>query len=206
MLMSVAKRALAVPIVFETYQALIGAPSCHHRFIREYVKAVAGEAVLDVGCGTGVSLDSLPQPIAYTGVDLSESYIERARAQHGHQGRFLAADATVNDPQIASPYDRAFAFVVLHHLSDEQVGGLIGNLIRWLKPGGSFTSIDPCFTRPQNAFAGYLIRNDRGQFVRTPAALSALFVGRFAVEAEVATDMLRIPYTQVILRMKLRND
>jgi len=80
MLMSVAKRALAVPIVFETYQALIGAPSCYHRIIREYVKAVAGEAVLDVGRGTGVSLDSLPQPIAYTGVDLSDSYIERARA------------------------------------------------------------------------------------------------------------------------------
>ena len=206
MLMSVAKRALALPIVFETYQTLIGAPSCHQRFIHDYVKASAGEAVLDIGCGTGVSLDSLTQSIAYTGVDLSESYIERARAQHGHQGTFLAADVTVDVPQIAGPYDRAFAFGVLHHLSDEQISGLIGNLIRWLKPQGSFTSIDPCFTNPQNAFASYLIRNDRGQFVRTPEALSVLFAERFVVDAKVVTGMLRIPYTQVILRMKLRND
>jgi SAM-dependent methyltransferase len=202
MLMSVAKRALAVPLVFESYQSQIGAPACHRRFIREYVSPRAGEAILDVGCGTGVSLDFLPQPISYVGVDLSESYIQRANAQHGNQGAFFAADATVAVPQIAGPFDRAFAFGVLHHLSDGQVAGLIGNLVAWLKPGGSFTSIDPCFTQPQNAIARYLIRNDRGQFVRTPEALCGLFADKFSVDAEVVTDMLRIPYTQVILRMK----
>jgi SAM-dependent methyltransferase len=201
MLMSLAKRGLAVPIVFETYQSLIGAPACHQRFIREYVAPCAGEAILDVGCGTGVSVASLPRPIKYTGVDVSESYIARARAQHGHEGTFFAADATVDVPQIAGSYDRAFAFGVLHHLSDKQVAGLIGNLIAWLKPGGCFTSIDPCFTKPQNAIAHYLIRNDRGQFVRTPEALQELFAGKFDGCADVVTDMLKVPYTQVILRL-----
>jgi cyclopropane fatty-acyl-phospholipid synthase-like methyltransferase len=202
MLISVAKRALGVPLVFETYQSFIGAPACHKRFIREYVRPCVGEAILDVGCGTGVSLDSLPKPITYVGVDLSESYIRRACAQHGDEGAFFVADATVDVPQIAGPFDRAFAFGVLHHISDKQVAGLIGNLAKWLKPGGSFTSIDPCFTNPQNVFARYLISNDRGQFVRTPEALRALFSDNFTVDAEVVTNMLRIPYTQVILRAK----
>jgi SAM-dependent methyltransferase len=201
MLMSLAKRALAVPTVFETYQSLIGAPACHQRFIREYVAPCVGESILDVGCGTGASLACLPRPIKYTGVDVSESYIARARMQHGREGTFFAADATVAVPQISGPFDRAFAFGVLHHLSDNQVAGLISNLIAWLKPGGSFTSIDPCFTKPQNAFAHYLIRNDRGQFVRTPEVLEAFFADRFDGAAVVVTDMLRVPYTQVILRL-----
>ena len=203
MLMSLAKRTLAVPIVFETYQTLVGAPGCHRRFIREYVEPRAGETILDVGCGTGASLAFLPKPNRYTGVDIDEAYIARARAQHGHEGSFFAADATVSIPQFAGPFDRVFAFGVLHHLSDHQVAGLIGNLATWLKPGGSFTSIDPCFISPQNAIAGFLIRHDRGQFVRTPEALNGLFAGSFAGDAEVVTDMLRVPYSQVILRLTL---
>jgi len=65
----------------------------------------------------------------------------------------------------------------LHHLSDNRVAGLISNLIAWLKPGGFLygpieSHVSP---KPQNAIAHYLIRNDRGEFVRTPEALQELF-------------------------------
>lgn len=201
MLLSFAKRVLEIPVIFESYQAMVGAPSCHDRFIRDYVAARSSETVLDVGCGTGVSLNSLPRPIGYTGIDISDAYIRRAQAQHGNDGVFLAADATGAVPEVAGPFDRIFAFGVLHHLSPEQVHGLIANLTRWLKPGGSFTSIDPCFIEGQNAIARYIVQQDRGQFVRTPEALFVLFKDAFAGDVEVVTDMLRIPYTQVILRL-----
>jgi cyclopropane fatty-acyl-phospholipid synthase-like methyltransferase len=200
-LMSIAKRALALPIVFDTYQSLVGAEACHQRFVREYVTPCEDEAILDIGCGTGACFASLPRPIKYTGVDISESYIKRARAQYGHEGTFLVADASAAIPQITGRFDRVFAFGVLHHLSDDQVVSLINNLVAWVRPGGSFTSLDPCYTTPQNALARFLISHDRGQSVRTPEVLQKLFGEKFVVNTEIVTDMLRVPYTLVILRM-----
>jgi len=55
MLMELAKKALASPGVFGTYQSLIGAPGCHRRFIHEMVRPIRGERILDIGCGVGAS-------------------------------------------------------------------------------------------------------------------------------------------------------
>src|SRR4051812_3083435 len=128
MLVSLAKRALSIPVVFETYQSLVGAPECHRCFIAKHVRPKRGDVVLDVGCGTGASVALLPQPLAYTGIDISRSYISRAQARHGDLGRFVVGDVTASAQELNGPYDLAFAFGVLHHLSDEEVTGLIGTL------------------------------------------------------------------------------
>jgi SAM-dependent methyltransferase len=201
MLFSVAKSTLSIPLVFEAYQALVGAPECHRRFIVNYVRPRQGDAILDVGCGTGASTRLLPQSASYTGIDISDAYIRRARTKHRDIGHFLVGDATDADTGLGGPYDLAYAFGLLHHLSDGQVAGLIRNLSQCLKPGGRFVSIDPCFVSHQHPIARFLISNDRGQFVRTPERLKGLFDESFSGSYCVVHDMLRIPYTQVILEL-----
>lgn len=54
-----------------------------------------GGRILDVGCGDGLLRDLLPAdpPVEYTGVDVSEAAIERARRRLRGADRVLAADA-----------------------------------------------------------------------------------------------------------------
>src|SRR5215831_15485016 len=150
MLFSVAKSTLSIPLVFEAFQALVGAPECHQRFIVDYVRPRQEDAILDVGCGTGASTKLLPQLVSYTAIDISDAYIRRARAKHRDIGRFLVGDATDAETGLDGPYDLAYAFGLLHHLSDGQVAGLIRTLSQCLRPGGRFISIDPCFVVHQH--------------------------------------------------------
>ena len=70
--------------------------------------------------------------------------------------------------------------------------------MRALKPGGAFLSIDPCLAPDQSPIARFLVSNDRGRYVRSEQGYRALFDGFRIDYVRVVSDMLRVPYTQVI--------
>ena len=143
MLRSIADTVLAHPLAFQAFQALIGAPNCHRRFLEEHVRVRAGSVVLDIGCGTGNSLEFLGSQVRYTGVDINGDYIEYAKRKYDGRGTFEVADATTSEFDWEASFDAVFSFGVLHHLPDSAARRLVGNAIRALKPGGAFLSIDP---------------------------------------------------------------
>lgn len=200
---SAAKRSLSIPFLYEAFQSAIGARAYRRRFIVDFVGPRPRDALLDVGCGTGTSLDFLPSPIAYTGIDISSPYIARARARYQNRGCFLVGDASSPSVDLNGPFDRIFTVGVLHHLSDEQVRGFIRNLVSWLKPGGKFVSIDPCSVEGQHPIAKFLIANDRGEYVRKPDDLLRLFSKEFSGDMTVMHNLLRIPYSHVILTLSI---
>jgi 2-polyprenyl-6-hydroxyphenyl methylase/3-demethylubiquinone-9 3-methyltransferase len=56
----------------------------------ESLAPIAGEHMLDLGCGPGVLLPAIAHAGAhYTGVDLSARMLAVARRQHGRHGAFL---------------------------------------------------------------------------------------------------------------------
>jgi SAM-dependent methyltransferase len=95
--------------------------------------------VLDVGCGTGEIISRLarrfPQA-SFTGVDLDEPHLERARAKNaelGDRARFQRDDAlqlSFRDAQ----FDLAISRHVLQALPDARRG--LQELLRVLEPGG----------------------------------------------------------------------
>ncbi len=191
--------ALDRPLVFDAYQRLIGAPACHARFLAEFVRPQAGERVLDVGCGVGASRPHLPDGIDYVGVDINAAYIERAKARYGRHGRFEIADLTRESGQVGGPFDKAFAFGVLHHLDDAAAARLIDAAMRRLRPGGTFATIDPCFVDGQPPIARWLARRDRGRHVRQAVEYPPLFAPWPVVAFAVYGDLLRVPYTQCVV-------
>lgn len=198
MLKTIADAVLAHPLAFQAFQALIGAPNCHRRFLEEHVRVRAGSVVLDIGCGTGNSLKFLGSQVRYTGVDINGDYIEYAKRKYDGRGTFQVADATTSEFDCEASFDAVFSFGVLHHLPDTAARRLVGNAMRALKPGGAFLSIDPCFAPDQSPMARFLVSNDRGRYVRSETAYRKLFDGFRIDYVRVVSDMLRVPYTQII--------
>ncbi len=96
-----------------------------------------GQAVLEVGCGAAVDLVRFARGGAtVTGVDLSESAIELARAnfaQQGLAGRFEVADGE-HLPFPDNSFDCVYAHGVVQYTADPQ--RLVDECRRVLKPGG----------------------------------------------------------------------
>lgn len=57
--------------------------------VSEALELIAGDSVLDFGCGTGRFLEFLPPLIEYTGYDTSSGMLARARREHP-EARFLS--------------------------------------------------------------------------------------------------------------------
>ena len=66
------------PSVYGWLQQTIVNPRCREMFVRRYLRPVRGERLLDLGCGTGRILTSLP-PLDYWGLELNQSYVDFAK-------------------------------------------------------------------------------------------------------------------------------
>ena len=96
-----------------------------------------GAAVLDLGCGAGVPATGwLAQRFAVTGVDFSVKQLELAR-RNAPSASFIKADMT--DLEFApETFDAVVALHSIIHVPRAEHPALIGNIRRWLKPGGGF--------------------------------------------------------------------
>lgn len=106
--------------------------------------AKPGEAVLEIGCGTGRALVPLARAVSpggsVTGVDLSEGMLARARsfvagAAVSQAVRLVHADATALPFEPAS-FDAAFASFALELFDGPEIPNVLGELTRVLRPGG----------------------------------------------------------------------
>ena len=94
-------------------------------------------SVLDLGCGNGVLLTTLPNTAAYTGLDFSSVLIKEATGSHP-AGKFILAD--ILDQSIwdeLGQFDFIAALAVFHHLPtpDDHIK-LLQNIKHHLNPNG----------------------------------------------------------------------
>lgn len=99
-----------------------------------------GRQILDIGCGTGATMDHLKRFGTVQGIDLFDLPLRFSR-QRGHQ-RVLCASAT-ELPFATDSFDLVTALDVIEHLDDD-VGGL-REIHRVLKPGAPAVIFVPAF-------------------------------------------------------------
>jgi SAM-dependent methyltransferase len=195
-------RLLALPEAFDLYQRLVGAPRSKRLFVAQHVRATPGERVLDLGCGTGELLSYLPRGVSYLGIDLDDSYVERARKKFGLRGEFICADATAYESN-GSYFDAVIGYGILHHLDDEQCRAAIGVADRALRRGGRAVFAEPARVTGQGVLERTLMNNDRGRHIRTVGAYLALMSARFSdPAADLVRRSYRIPFTLVVLQAR----
>lgn len=189
------------PSAYQLFQGLVGGDAAWKTYLAEYVKPLPGEKVLDIGCGPADILNVLPA-VNYTGLDISPEYISSARARFGSKGRFYCADvgqATVEQEQ--GTFDLVMAVGVLHHLDDAQATKLFELAHRALRPSGRLVTYDGCYVPKQSPVARWLLANDRGKHVRSRDEYLRLASAHFSkIEPEIRNDLLRLPYTHLIMR------
>ncbi len=114
-----------------------------HSFVSEYGKGLlpllepkSGEAILDLGCGSGHLAHTIAQSGAHViGIDSSVSMIEAAHAAYSDV-EFLVADA--KDFTFPRPFDAIFSNATLHWVQDAEQA--VQHIVTALKSGGRFVA------------------------------------------------------------------
>jgi len=103
--------------------------------ILELIGDVAGQDVLDVGCGPGFySAAMLERGASVTGLDGSAEMVRHAEHATGGRGTFLCHDLEQPLPQNDASFDLAVMALVYHHVYARSQ--LLAELRRVLRPGG----------------------------------------------------------------------
>jgi SAM-dependent methyltransferase len=188
------------PVIYQTYQNWGGFHQARLQALAKYAPLTAGDRVVDVGCGPGFIVDDLPSSVEYTGFDTDARYIAYANARFGNKGRFLCQEFDRTSAQQVGPVERVMMNGVLHHLSDEIVHKTLPAIRDALSPGGRLVTIDGCFVDGQSPVAAYLLRNDRGNFVRRQPEYEALMRPHFdEVAVHIEHHLSRLPYTFIVM-------
>lgn len=188
------------PLVYNAFQNAVGAQKLRKFYIESYINAARNDKVLDIGCGTGDILTLLPNDVEYVGFDLSEEYIDAARKKFGDRATWHCRSVSDMDANHLQTFDIVMANGVLHHLEDSEAIHLIAIAAKALKPTGRFVCYENAFTNDQSFISRLIVAMDRGQNVRSPAGYAELLSSSFpSVTTNVYHNLLRIPYTHVIL-------
>jgi len=75
-------RWLNVPFVYNAFSAAVGANALRRRLIENHVRAKPGDKVIDIGCGSALALQWLPE-VQYVGLDINPASVAFTRPPHG---------------------------------------------------------------------------------------------------------------------------
>ena len=193
------RSVLSIPLVYETFQKVVGSPRVRRELVEKYVKPAPGLRVLDIGCGPGDLIDHLPG-VDYTGTDLSAAYIESARRRFGDRGRYLVGRVSDLEASELGKFDVVIAKSLLHHIDEDEALHLFHSASRMLAEGGRLVTLDAAYTPDMSRGSRFVVSRDRGQSILTPEGYEALARRAFSeVEIAVHHDLLRIPYTHVFM-------
>jgi len=191
---------LSIPTIYDLFGWIIGGSDGRRAFTKAYLSLQQGDRVLDIGCGPGAMFPYLPN-VEYVGFDASEEYIQAAQEKYGDRATFYCKQVSAETLTYPCYFDFVLAIGVLHHLSDAEASQLCQLAQAALKPGGRFVTLDGCYVAGQSPIARYLLSRDRGQNVRDQEGYTKLVSQVFTknVAVSIRHDLLRIPYTHIIL-------
>jgi ubiquinone/menaquinone biosynthesis C-methylase UbiE len=193
--MRIRERLLGSSAGWNLWKKVIAADRATAEFVREFVCPAPGEWILDVGCGTGDTIDHLDDDVTYVGIDFNPAYIESAAKKHP-RGRFIVASVDDLPGLGLDRFDRVIAQNMLQRL--------VASLPAVMNPGARFVTSDNVWTEDQGATARVLIALDRGRNVREAPRYAELISAHFDdVEYTIRHDMLRIPYTHCLVQGRL---
>lgn len=192
------RSVLAVPAAYQLWWNLVGGPAWARVLVAEYAQPTAGARILEIGCGPGTIVGYLPRA-EYLGFDLSPEYIEQAKKRFP-SAQFVCERVSQFSLAKEESFDLVLALGIVHHLDDIETRQLFQIAYGALKPGGKLVTCDGVLADGQSPAARWLLARDRGEYVRREREYLGIASQVFNnVKPSVRHDLLRIPYTHLIL-------
>jgi SAM-dependent methyltransferase len=193
-------RWLNVPFMYNTFSAAVGANALRRKLIQNHVRAKPGDKVIDIGCGSALALQWLPE-VQYIGLDINPDCVAFARRTYGAKGTFVGGDVrSLRADSRFRDADIVMALGVLHHLDDQEAEDCIQFAHDALKRNGRFVCHEACWVPNQGVVSKFIMGSDRGRNIRTEQQYCELAAKVFRkVEAQVDTKPMRIPYVTIVL-------
>lgn len=192
------KNLLKYAILYKSLMNLLGGNKSRKILINDYVLLNEHQRVLDLGCGPAEILNVLSPQINYTGIDASENYISAAQKNFPNQN--FVCTTFDNKTKLNGEFDVVLAIGLIHHLNEETSRNLIINASNVLKEGGKLITFDNILFKGQNWLAQWIIKEDRGNYIRNLREYSSLFPQNIFqdIQFDLREDLLRIPYSHII--------
>lgn len=182
-------RLIENPHFYNLVQRLAGVDLVDLR-IRRLILASGLEhaaVVLDVGGGTGLGRKLWPKECNYFCLDSDVSKLRVFQADHPSDCAIVSdgTEAAIGTGTV----DAVMCKAVAHHLSDDIIGGLVGECRRVLRAEGRLVFLEPLQVPPRPA-SRMLWSIDRGSHPRTADRLIALLEPAFEVERVVQFSVI----------------
>jgi ubiquinone/menaquinone biosynthesis C-methylase UbiE len=195
-LTDLAHRIVSNPWAYDQAQRLLGYGRVQ-QLVRPHLQEMAGRTVLEVGAGTGNSVQMLPPRAAYIWSDNDPRKLAGYRQKYPAGGGMLC-DAT-RLPLRDKCVDYALCVAVTHHLSDEHLPDLIAELARVTRL--KLILWDPVEQRASR-LSRLLWRYDRGSYPRQAQAVCGALEAGFSLE-QVSYPVIYHHYILCVARPRL---
>lgn len=197
------KHLLEFADIYHASQTVGGFFGARLKAFHDYLDFDGVRRIFDIGCGPGHIIQYIPKGIDYIGFDIDRRYIESANRRFGRLGRFVVRPF---DRLAANDYGQPDLILmngVLHHMDNNCVRTTLENAAAILPENGVFFALDGCYKAGQNPISYYLLKKDRGKFVRTSTEYLKIVNAVFPItEVFVRDDLSWIPYTFAITRAR----
>lgn len=159
------KKILNSRLVLSSYQTFVGANQWKSQLYKPYLRS--GGSLLDFGCSYGNTTPALLE-YDYYGIDIDEQAINSAkkRFERYPNVHFFCIDILSQKFKV-SFFDQVLFASTGHHLSDDQLNGIVTALLNTLKAGGVLHFFDIIRQDADPFSTRLLTRLDQGKFIRT---------------------------------------
>jgi 2-polyprenyl-3-methyl-5-hydroxy-6-metoxy-1,4-benzoquinol methylase len=186
-------KIFSYPLIYSLVQIIMSGVSVRSTLVKKIINKNA--KILDIGCGTGKILESLPA-VDYYGYDISKKYINYAKKKYkSKRNKFYHKKFNINEVDNIPKIDFILLFGVIHHLEDEELHELFPVLKKVLKKNGKIITCDPIYIKKQNIISHFLIKNDVGKNVRNKENYLKLLTKHFRNVKFNIKHQIFIPYT-----------
>ena len=132
--------------LYDPLVTLLGGNRSRQELI-EQANITSGQRTLDIGCGTGsfaVLLKRQCADVEVIGLDPDPKALRRAKAKATRAAVSIQFDQGFADqlPYESRSFDRVFSSLMFHHLDEQTQQRTLTEVLRVLKPGGSFHLLD----------------------------------------------------------------
>jgi ubiquinone/menaquinone biosynthesis C-methylase UbiE len=132
--------------LYDPFQRLLGGEALHDALLEQAALA-PGHRVLDVGCGTGslaVLVGRRHPEVDVAALDPDPKALAIARRKADRAGLAIRFEQGYGDalPWADASFDRALSSLMFHHLDLDAKRGMLREIVRVLRPGGSFYLVD----------------------------------------------------------------